>query len=133
MSAEFLQNGAFPVEFVRPKEIRVDFDAGSPIANKILYNTTAGWNAKRDLMSKRGYVYLYSDWKKDGEGKNICGIKVGDGTSFVIDLPFTDSVWADHVDDAVRHITELEREFWNNKVRCYINPNNTNELVFTTN
>ena len=100
--------------------------------SKILYNTTEYWTSHPDIIARKGYLYVYSDWKKDDEDKNIAGIKVGDGSSYLIDIPFTDQIWADHVSDVISHITQEEREFWNNKVRCYIDVNDPKHLIFTT-
>lgn len=100
-------------------------------ADKIFYNTTAYWNSRPTLIAKRGYIYIYSDYKQS-EGENIAGIKIGDGTSYLIDMPFIDKPLDDHIADTVHHITNTEREFWNNKVRCFIDPENIEKLVFTT-
>lgn len=99
---------------------------------KVLYNTTEFWNSHPAIIAKEGYLYVYSDYKQDGENKNLAGIKAGDGTSYLIDMPFIDELYADHIDDVVKHITAEERTFWNNKVRCYIDPENTKNIVFTT-
>jgi len=99
----------------------------------ILYATTATWNSQPQLISDRGYIYLYSDYKQNEQGQYIAGMKVGDGTSYLIDMPFTDSLLYDHASDVVIHLTQEEREFWNNKVRCYIDPNQLDNLIFTTN
>jgi hypothetical protein len=45
---------------------------------------------------------------------------VGDGQTLLKDLPFTDMVYYDHISDPIVHITQEEREFWNNKVSCSI-------------
>lgn len=94
---------------------------------KVLYASTATWNSKPRTISKAGYIYIYSDYR-DGEP----AMKIGDGKAFLIDLPFTDDIFVEHINDTVRHITQEEREFWNNKVRCYIDPNNDKRLIFTT-
>lgn len=98
----------------------------------IKYDTTENWNANPGLMSEEGILYIYTDYLKDKEGRDIAGIKVGDGKAFLIDLPFTCEIWEDHIKDAVRHITQKEREFWNNKVRCYIDPKDPRHVIFTT-
>lgn len=98
---------------------------------KVLYNTTAYWNSRPQLIAAKGYLYVYSDWKTDTSGRKIAGIKVGDGLAYLIDMPFTDQIWADHVSDVVRHITQAERVFWNNKVRCYYN-GAAEAVIFTT-
>lgn len=99
--------------------------------DKIFYNTTEYWNSRPTLLTKQGYIYIYSDYKQS-EGENIAGIKIGDGTSYLIDMPFIDKPLDDHIADTVSHITAQERTFWNNKVRCFIDPENTEKLVFTT-
>lgn len=99
--------------------------------DKIFYNTTEYWNSRPTLLTKQGYIYIYSDYKQS-EGENIAGIKVGDGTSYLIDMPFIDKPLDDHIADTVSHITAQERAFWNDKVRCFIDPENTEKLVFTT-
>lgn len=101
-----------------------------PISN-ILYDTTANWAAKPELIGVRGYLYVYSDYQQDGYGKDIPGIKVGDGNAYLIDLPFIDKLYAEHILDKVSHITEEEREAWNNKVTCYIDPENNKRLIFS--
>lgn len=116
-------------------EENIDISLGSVYSSgdcKVLYNTTAFWNDHPQTLAQKGYIYIYSDWKKTSDGKNIAGIKVGDGNAYLIDMPFTDEVWEDHVNDKVRHITEAERMFWNNKVRCYLN-NDGDNVIFTTN
>ena len=99
---------------------------------RVLYATTATWNSQPTLISDRGYLYIYSDYKKTSDDKNIAGFKVGDGTSYLIDMPFTDILYDEHISNDIIHITQQEREFWNNKVRCYLDPVNEQNLIFTT-
>lgn len=54
----------------------------------IQYGTTEHWNSQRDLVTEKGMLYVYSDYSKTSDGKNIAGIKIGDGTSYLIDMPF---------------------------------------------
>lgn len=99
---------------------------------RVLYASTATWNSQPQLISARGYIYIYSDYRKDGQGRNIASMKVGDGSAYLIDMPFTDDLLYAHTANSDIHITPQEREFWNNKVRCYIDPLNQHRLVFTT-
>lgn len=112
--------------------ISVDFGTVYVVSGdcKVLYATTATWNSQPELVSARGYVYIYCDYRQDGQGRNIASIKVGDGLAYLIDLPFTDELLYDHIYDQVRHITQEEREFWNNKVSCFLS--GEDNLVFTT-
>lgn len=98
---------------------------------KVLYADTATWNSQAQLVSQMGYIYIYSDYKQDREGNDIPGIKVGDGNAYLIDLPFSTKLIDEHIADAVIHITSAERNFWNNKVTCYIDDNNITRLVFS--
>lgn len=102
--------------------------------SKVLYATTETWNNQPGLIAQAGYIYIYSDWRKDDENRTIAGLKVGDGVSYLIDIPFTTEDFVEHMSDQVCHITQAEREFWNNKVRCYMTTiNEDGQLVFTTN
>lgn len=94
---------------------------------KVLYASTATWNSKPKTLSKAGFIYIYSDYR---DGKPA--IKIGDGKAYLIDLPFIDDDFVEHINNNVIHITQEERDNWNNKVRCYIDPNNENRLIFTT-
>lgn len=100
--------------------------------SKVLYNTTEYWNSRPQLIAKEGYLYVYADYKQEGD-EIVPGFKVGDGTSYLIDMPFTDLPLDNHIADTVKHITAEERAFWNNKVRCFVDPENEYRLVFTTN
>lgn len=99
---------------------------------KVLYATTETWNSKPKLVSARGFIYIYSDYRKDEHGRDIAAMKVGDGSAYLIDMPFTDDLLYAHAANSDIHITPEEREFWNNKVRCYVDPINQHRLVFTT-
>ena len=102
---------------------------------EILYNTTAAWNAERDRIGERGTIYVYTDYRLDEESSlYIPGLKLGDGTSYLIDLPFIDATLTEHINDTSVHITEEERAFWNSKVRCYYSSIIDDEtIIFTTN
>lgn len=100
------------------------------IDKQVLFNTTAIWDAQTELVSESEKIYVYTDHVIDAQGNRIAGIKVGDGNAYLIDLPFTDKVIMEHISDNTRHITQQEREFWNNKVTCYLT--GTDNLLFTT-
>lgn len=60
----------------------------------VYYRTTAGWNEQPSLIAERGAIYVYSDHSSviiDGQTKSVPGIKVGDGTSYLSDMPFLDA------------------------------------------
>lgn len=102
---------------------------------KVLYGSTAHWNHQSKLIAQEGYLYVYRDRSVDEHGRVVAGIKAGDGNSYLIDMPFIDQLSTDHINDVVVHITDLERAFWNNKVRCYVEDPyeiKDNNLIFTT-
>lgn len=112
--------------------VMIDLAGGGGGKCKVLYDTTENWNSQPQMVSKRGYIYVYSDYKQI-DGKYIAGIKVGDGQTYLIDMAFVDEIYAEHIQDVVVHITDAEREFWNNKVRCYMVDETVGEnLIFTT-
>lgn len=119
-------------EMFANQELAVDLGTIYPSGEcKVLYNTSEYWNSRPQLVAKKGYLYVYSDYKQI-DNEDIAGIKVGDGTSYLIDMPFIDKPLDEHVSNMIRHITSEERTFWNNKVRCYIDPENEQNLIFTT-
>lgn len=85
---------------------------------KVLYGTSAYWNSQPNLMSLEGYIYIYSDWGTSPDGRKVAGFKVGDGVTLLEDIIFTDQMYLDHLNDAIRHITQAERNRWNDKVSC---------------
>ena len=101
--------------------------------------STQYWNEALGFIPLEGEIIIYNDYSTiqkevDGVIQNIKvpAIKIGDGTSYLIDMPFTDDAYARHILDTVVHITAAERESWNNKVRCFIDPENAQNIVFTT-
>lgn len=97
---------------------------------QVLFDTTANWDAQTTLVSNANTLYVYTDHQLDSQGNKVAGIKVGDGLAYIVDLPFTDAVTTEHIADNTRHVTQAERDFWNNKVRCYYA--GTEQLIFTT-
>lgn len=108
--------------------INPDYD----ITGGVISNTTAGWNSNPGLIAKKDIIYVYSDYQKDSEGNNIPGLKVGDGSAYLIDSPFIDTSMLEHINDKTVHVNEGQREFWNNKVRCYCSEIKDQTIVFTT-
>ena len=100
---------------------------------KILYDTKAHWDAQPSLLSEAGTVYIYSDYYQDDENNDIPAFKVGDSNTYLIDMPVMGKLYDDHLADSVRHITNAERTAWNNKVRIYEDPTDSENIVFTTN
>ena len=106
----------------------------------IHYGTTEYWNSQRELVGKKSHIYVYSNFGEteiDGQVVAVPNIKIGDGNAFLIDNPFitasVEELLKMHIDDSSVHISADERDFWNNKVRAYIDPENPEILILTTN
>ena len=111
---------------------------GSGNAN-VYRDYTASWNAKSRTIAEEGAIYVYLDHAKIDNGNGIYtiypAIKIGDGTSYLIDMPFVDGELSpmiqNHINNNIRHVTAEEKDFWNNKWRGYMNSVNDENLVFT--
>ena len=106
----------------------------------IHYGTTEYWNSQRELVGKKSHIYVYSDFGEteiDGQVVAVPNIKIGDGNAFLIDNPFitasVEELLKMHIDDSSVHISADERDVWNNKVRAYIDLENPEILILTTN
>lgn len=90
-----------------PQIINAEFGTVYQIeSGKVLYGTTEDWNSQPELVAKEGYLYVYSDYKQDEQEQNIAGFKVGDGTSYLIDLPFTDSVIYEQINEVEQQMVD---------------------------
>lgn len=111
-------------------EVVEDFELKTP---RILFNTKAEWDAQPQTVGVKNTIYIYTDYRTDEDGNEIMGIKLGDGNAYLIDMPFTDEAFLNHINDTTIHITAEERAFWNEKVRCYYSLIDEDTVVFTTN
>ena len=112
------------------------FALETDLDNRITFiiRTTQEWQQWGREISQPGIFYIYSDNETLVDNKKVPGIKLGDGLAYISDLPFlTDYVaekLLEHINDSTIHITQQEREFWNNKVTSYINGNDPQNIVF---
>ena len=105
----------------------------------VYYDTKANWNAHTSMISEAGAIYIYSDYKTVYDEVDnpsfIPGIKIGDGTSYLIDMPFvSDAMTMEllrHMNNAEVHITQAERTFWNNKVSSFLDAEDTENLILS--
>ena len=119
--------------------LRAAIDVMNTGALPLHFGSTAYWNAAPDLIGKKDHIYVYTDYaeiERDGEKIAVPNIKIGDGSAFLIDNPFittsVEELLEAHIADDVRHITEEERSFWNNKVSCYIDEQDEENVIFST-
>ena len=139
-------------EFVMRKDVESELDENStnPVQNKtitliinqiieqlghtpnIYVDTKDNWASQPTRISEKDAIYVYIDNHVDSQGTELASIKIGDGLAYVVDLPFTDQGIYEHIEDDTIHITDAERNFWNNKVRCYYSEVTDDEnLIFT--
>lgn len=106
---------------------------------KVLYDTTQNWARHGSLVTEKGTIYIYSDYtyyiSPGGESVPLAGIKIGDGSTYLIDLPFvTDQMTSTivrHIRNSSIHVTAQEKEFWNNKVSSYLDGSDLENLVLS--
>lgn len=94
----------------------------SPGRKEIVSATTEEWNSKPTRVSVKDIVYVYTDYKVVN-GKNVPGLKIGDGVTYLIDLPFISGGC---------EVTQEQIDSWNNKVSITIDPNDQETIVFYT-
>lgn len=101
--------------------------------SKIVINTNEYWSNNRNLKSENGVIYIFSDYYTTSNNTVVPGIKIGDGNAYVYDLPFVDEKLNEHILNSVIHVTQADKDRWNSKDRGYMDTNDTELLVFTTN
>lgn len=100
---------------------------------KILSDTTDNWELYPNTISEKNTIYIYTDYQINDDLTYVPGIKIGDGESTIVELPFIDDYINSRITNILLNaITEEERQFWNNKVRCYMDENVSETLIFTT-
>ena len=84
---------------------------------------TEYWNAQKGYIPNEGEIIIYNDYKKVSKGgiiQNIPGMKIGTGNAYVQDLTFITDIQSEELMKHIRnqdiHVSEAEREFWNNKL-----------------
>lgn len=119
-------------EFIKKIDIddKLSEDSINPVQNRVIFtaieeakrdskniqhDTTAGWNSHADLIAEEGVIYIYNDYKVR-DGTNVAGIKIGDGKAYLIDMPFIDEFMYEHIQDVDRHVSDEDRNRWNNKL-----------------
>lgn len=119
------------------EQIRMVSPSSSGFSGKISIDTTAGWGEKVSYVPIKGEIVIYSDRAIVG-GIDRPGIKIGDGSAYVVDLPFFDedetnrviNLLNNHINNSQVHVTPEEKSFWNNKLNYQIDGEN---LIFTRN
>ena len=87
----------------------------------IEFGTTEYWNSRRTYVPPKGMIVVYTDYYLDEDtGEYIPNFKIGNGNAYLVDIAFTGDATKkeleEHIADNVMHITQEERERWNNKL-----------------
>ena len=109
--------------------------SSSPSTTSVISNTTAGWNSNPLYVSRPNVIYVYTDYATLSNGVLVPGLKVGDGMAYVVDLPFIGGSSGDfqqHISNLGIHVADDDRELWDNKWSGYIDNDDSERLVFTT-
>ena len=73
-------------------------------------DTTLNWNKQPMFVPLKGEIIIYTDREQDSVGNLVPGLKVGDGTTPAIDLPFVDAFLREkiltHLANQEIHITQ---------------------------
>ena len=122
-------------------DIGIELGGGGYHSNyaRIEVRTTEEWNGYTQYVPDANRIIVYSD-KSIVDGVPVPGIKIADGKAYVVDLPFVGDDLAsefmnalqEHINDHQIHITEEERQFWNNKINYNVNEQSEN-LILTRN
>lgn len=91
-------------------------------------DTSGNWSLHGDFVPLKGEICIYTDAVSkqvdDGNGNMLTiyepRIKIGDGVTPISQIPYVtqdlEERLQEHIDDAVRHITQIERIKWNSKL-----------------
>lgn len=114
------QSSRIPVVIPEREDINSFFEDyyGARGTCRILYKTTAEWDADPTLVGQSHYIYVYLDADsyvdEHGETVYVPAIKLGDGTTLLINTPMmtaaTSSTVLAHLEDTYIHIQAGERE-----------------------
>lgn len=100
--------------------INLPFLSGDNTSN-IKYNTIEHWSTQNTYVPKQGEIIIYSNKytiEKDGQIYNQPSLKIGDGQAYLVDLPFLDEFFINHINDTIIHVSPEDRTFWSNKLNC---------------
>lgn len=106
----------------------------------IHYGTKSNWDSQRSIITQKGHLYIYSDAGKknlpNGTTLDIPAMKIGDGTSYLIDMPYSlygsdHERLVEHILDNSIHVSKNDRTNWNDKVKIAVNES-AEALVITS-
>lgn len=86
----------------------------------VLSDTIEGWNSKAQEISVKDTIYVYTNYQIV-DGKNVPGLKIGDGTTTINELPFIDEIYAQHIENTEIHLSSADRIKLANSVMIDLN------------
>ena len=91
--------------------------------SRVYTDTTENWDSYTGYIPSQGDIIVYTDRDKidvGGEEIQVPGVKIGTGVNYLSDIPFIDAATiqalSDHIIDQTVHVSQNERNFWNNKL-----------------
>ena len=113
---------------------------------KCTSDSTEHWEViERSFKPLSGEVIIYNDYFKEEIGRDgatifykyIPAIKIGDNEHYLHDLEFlnrADQITLEqHINNNQVHVTQAEKEFWNNKLNYSNSELNVENLIFNRN
>lgn len=98
-------------------------DSGTINGITAMANGKDYWDAHPDYVAPENALIIIPDkaiMEHDGFSYNVPGIKIGDGITPINELTYIGddiiTLLMNHINDDSRHITNADRERWNNKV-----------------
>lgn len=104
---------------------------------EVLYGSTLEWAQDKTRIAQKGVIYVYSDYVKAADGAggtvDVPGFKVGDGTSYLIDLPFAQGALNDeiksHLANKQIHVSDDDRKRWDGETGHGLNFQISGEIL----
>ena len=119
----------------------------SGTAEKVTLPAVYGWVWLKNMSDVDMFAGLSADISEGADGVMVipsgeCGriqtdgfnsiYLMGTGSALVVAQNYADCPFKVGAKGGEAQITEEERILWNNKVRCYLSPNDNETVVFTT-
>lgn len=99
---------------------------------QVIIKNEQDWASSSFVISHKGQIYVYIKQNQNNEEITSARVKIGDGETFILNLPFVDDFVKELLDNHTQntnvHTTLAEKVFWNNK----ININDTSEVIENT-
>ena len=103
------------------EQVTLSADPDVKKLTEVLYGTTMEWAQDKTRIAQKGVIYVYSDYARTtdpGTGVEVPvpGFKVGDGTSYLIDMPFAqgdiNEEIRSHIANKKIHVSDDDRKRW---------------------